>query len=253
MTAEHRKQVPGRKTAVQDCQGIAPLLQHGLRKASFVPPEPLRELRAWTRQRPQLLQERSAAANRIPKGLEDANSKLARVATEVLGVSGRDRREALMAGETDPAQLADLARQRLRQTIAALQLAVPGRVTDQHRFLRRMHWDPVTHLQELSGRLGARIEEALAPFAPAAERLQTLAGVSPRVAEPVLAESGTTREPLPSAGHLASWAGRCSGHHESAGKRRSGRPTQGHRWLKRMLVQAAWAARHPQGTDLAAQ
>ncbi len=116
-----------------------------------------------------------------------------------------------------------------------------------------MHLDHVTHLEELIGRLGARIEEALAPFAEAAERLQTIPGVSQRVAETVVAEIGTHMEQFPSAGHLASWAGMCSGNNESAGKRRSGRITKGNRWLKRILVQAAWAASHTKGTYLAAQ
>jgi len=253
VNAEHIKQVPGRKTDVKDCQWIAQLLQHGLLKASFVPPQPIRELRDLTRQRTQLIQERSAAANRIQKVLEDANIKLASVATDVLGASGRDMLEALIAGETDPAKLADLARKRLREKIPALRLALQGRVTDHHRFLLRMHLDHVTHLEELIGRLGVRIEEALAPLAQAQERLQTIPGISQRVAETVLAEIGTKMEQFPSADHLASWAGMCSGNNESAGKRRSGRITKGNRWLKRILVQAAWAASHTKGTYLAAQ
>jgi transposase len=200
-----------------------------------------------------LIQERSAAANRIQKVLEDANIKLASVATDVLGVSGRDMLEALIVGETDPAQLADLARKRLREKIPALRLALQGRVTDHHRFLLRMHQDHVTHLDELIGRLSDRIEEALAPFAQAQERLQTIPGISQRVAETVLAEIGPNMEQFPSADHLASWAGMCPGNNESAGKRRSGRVTKGNRWLKRILVQAAWAATHTKGTYLAAQ
>lgn len=253
VNAEHIKKVPGRKTDVKDCQWIAQLLQHGLLKASFVPPQPIRELRDLTRQRTQLIQERSAAANRIQKVLEDANVKLASVATDVLGVSGRDMLEALIGGETDPAKLADLARKRLREKIPALQLALQGRVTDHHRFLPRMHLDHVTHLDELIGRLGARIEEALAPFAEAGERLQTIPGVSQRVAETVLAEIGPNMGQFPTADHLASWAGMCPGNNESAGKRRSSRITKGDRWLKRILVQAAWAASHTKGTYLAAQ
>src|SRR3954467_3691210 len=194
VNAQHIKQVPGRKTDVKDCQWIAQLLQHGLLKASFVPPLPIRELRDLTRQRTQLIQERTAAANRIQKVLEDANIKLAGVATDVLGASGRDMLEALIAGETDPARLADLARKRLREKIPALRQALQGRVTDNHRFLLRMHLDHVTHLEELIGRLGARIEEALAPCAEAVERLQTIPGVSQRVAETVVAEIGTNME-----------------------------------------------------------
>jgi transposase len=253
VNAEHIKQVPGRKTDVKDCAWIAQLLQHGLLKASFVPPEPIRGLRDLTRQRTQLIQERASAANRIQKVLEDANIKLAAVATDVLGVSGRDMLEALIAGETDPEKLADLARKRLRAKIPALQLALQGRVTEHHRFLLRLHLDHVDHLGELIGRLGARIEEALAPFAEAAERLQTIPGISQRVAETVVAELGTNMAQFPTADHLASWAGMCPGNNESAGKRRSGHTTKGNRWLKRILVQAAWAASHTKGTYLAAQ
>jgi transposase len=253
VNAEHIKQVPGRKTDVKDCQWIAQLLQHGLLKASFVPPQPTRELRDLTRQRTQLIQERSAAVNRIQKVLEDANIKLAGVATDVLGASGRDMLEALIRGETDAEKLADLARKRLRAKIPQLQQALQGRVTEHHRFLLRMHLDHITHLEELIGRLGARVEEALVPFAEAEQRLQSIPGVSQRVAETVLAEIGTNMDQFPSAGHLASWAGMCSGNNESAGKRRSGRTTKGNRWLKRILVQAAWAASHTKGTYLAAQ
>jgi transposase len=253
VNAEHIKKVPGRKTDVKDCQWIAQLLQHGLLKASFVPPAPIRELRDLTRQRTQLIQERTAAVNRIQKVLEDANIKLAGVATDVLGVSGRDMLEALIAGETDSVKLAELARKRLREKIPALRLALEGRVTDHHRFLLRMHLDHITHLEELIGRLSNRIEDALTPFAQAQERLQTIPGVSQRVAETVMAEIGPKMEQFPSADHLASWAGMCPGNNESAGKRRSGRATKGNRWLKRILVQAAWAASHTKGTYLAAQ
>ncbi len=161
--------------------------------------------------------------------------------------------KALIAGETDPEALADLARQRLRQKIPALQQALHGRVTEHHRFLLRLHLDHITHLEKLIGRLGTRIEKAMAPFVEAREHLETIPGVSQRVAETVLAEIGTQMEQFPSAAHLASWAGMCSGNNESAGKRRSGRSTKGDRWLKRILVQAAWAASHTRGTYLAAQ
>ncbi len=253
VNAQHIKQVPGRKTDVKDCQWIAQLLQHGLLKASFVPPEPIRELRDLTRQRTQLIGERASAANRIQKVLEDANIKLAGVATDVLGVSGRDMLEALIAGESDPEKLADLARKRLREKIPALRLALQGRVTAHHRFLLRLHLDHVTQLEELIGRLGTRIQEALAPFAEAVERLQTIPGVSQRTAETVVAEVGPEAGPLPTANHLASWAGMCPGNDESAGKRRTGRSTKGNRWLKRILVQAAWAASRAKGTYLQAQ
>ena len=153
VNAEPIKQVPGRKTDVKDCQWIAQLLQHGLLKASFVPPQPIRELRDLTRQRAQLVAEKATAANRIQKVLEDANIKLASVATDVLGVSGRDMLEAIIAGEDDAEQLADKARKRLRQKIPQLQTALRGRVTDHHRFQLRVLMDHVTHLEGLIGRL----------------------------------------------------------------------------------------------------
>jgi transposase len=253
VNAQHIKQVPGRKTDVKDCEWIAQLLQHGLLRPSFLPPAPIRELRDLTRQRTQLVQELATVANRIHKVLEDANIKLASVATDVLGTSGRDMLEALIAGCTDPEKLADLARRRLRAKIPELRQAFQGRVTDHHRFLLRMHLDHVAHLEALIGRLSARIDEVLAPFAEAADRLRTIPGISERAAETVLAEIGTDMGQFPSDGHLASWAGMCPGNDESAGKRRSGRTTKGNRWLKRILVQAAWAASHTKGTYLAAQ
>jgi transposase len=253
VNAEHIKKVPGRKTDVKDCQWIAQLLQHGLLKASFVPPEPIRELRDLTRQRTQLTGERTSAANRIQKVLEDCNIKLAGVASDVLGASGRDMIEALIAGETDPEKLADLARRRLREKIPQLRLALRGRVTEHHRFLLRLHLDHVGHLEGMIERLNRRIEGRLAPFAPEVQRLQTIPGVSERVAQTVIAEVGPKLEAFPTPQQLASWAGMCPGNNESAGKRRSGRTTKGNRWLKAMLVQAAWAASRSRGTYLQAQ
>jgi transposase len=253
VNAQHIKKVPGRKTDVKDCQWIAELLQMGLLKASFVPPAPMRELRDLTRQRTQLIGETSAVANRIQKVLEDANIKLGSVATDVLGVSGRDMLEALCAGQTDPMVLADLARKRLREKMPALRLALHGRVTEHHRFLLRMHLDHLKHLEDLIGRLSERIEVALAPFTEVMERLKTIPGISQRVTEILLAEIGTNMDQFPTPAHLASWTGMCPGNNESAGKRRSGRAPKGNRWLRTALVQAAWAASHTKETYLAAQ
>jgi transposase len=253
VNAQHIKQVPGRKTDVKDCEWIAQLLQVGLLRASFVPPAPIRELRELTRQRSQLLGERTAAANRIQKVLEDANIKLASVASDVLGKSGTAILEALIDGQTDPVQLADLAQKRLRRKIAELQLALQGKVTDHHRFLLRMLLDHIGHLDELERRLSGRIEEVLAPFVAAAERLQTIPGVGQRAAEVLLAEIGPDMSVFPTAAHLSSWAGMSPGNNESGGKRRSGHTTKGSRWLRTLLVQAAWAASHTKHTYLAAQ
>jgi transposase len=253
VNAEHIKQVPGRKTDVKDCAWIAQLLQHGLLKASFVPPAPIRELRDLTRQRTQVIAERTGVANRVQKVLEDANIKLGSVASDVLGASGRDMLEALIGGETDPQVLADLARRRLRAKIPQLEQALRGRVTEHHRFLLRLHLDHLDHLEQLSARLIERIEAVLAPFGEAMEQLTSIPGISEQTAMTVVAEVGTDMGQFPSADHLASWAGLSPGNNESAGKRRSGRTTKGNRWLRQALVQAAWAASHTRNTYLAAQ
>jgi transposase len=253
VNAYHSKQVPGRKTDVKDCEWIAQLLQHGLLKASFIPPAPIRELRDLTRQRAQLAGEKAQVANRIQKVLEDANIKLASVATDVLGESGRDMLRALIAGETDPDKLAELARKRLRAKIPALRLALHGRVTPHHRFLLQLHMDHLESIERLVGRLGGRIDELVAPYREASERLAEIPGVGPQAAAVVIAELGTDMGPFPTSTRLTSWAGICPGNNESAGKHRSGRTPKGNRWLKRVLVQAAWGAAHSKGTYLAAQ
>jgi transposase len=253
VNAQHMKQVPGRKTDVKDCEWIAQLLQCGLLKASFIPPQPIRELRELTRQRTQLIGERSAVVNRIQKVLEDANIKLGSVASEVLGVSGRAMLEAMIAGEQDPVKLADLARKRLRAKIPELQLALRGRVTDHHRFLLRLFLEQVDHLENLMGQLSSRIEMVMASVKEAATRLDTIPGVDRHMAEILVAELGTDMSRFPTEGHLCSWAGMCPGNNESAGKRRTGKTTRGSRWLRTGLVQAAWAASHTKNTYLSAQ
>jgi transposase len=254
VNAEHIKKVPGRKTDVKDSQWIAELLQHGLLKASFVPERAMRDLRDLTRQRVQLVRQKVQVSNRIQKTLEDANIKLASVASDVLGKSGRAMIRAIVSGEGDPVVLADLARQRLRAKIPQLQEALLGEVTAHHRFLLGMLMDQVEFLEGQIARLGARITEVLpAPFEEAIQRLVTIPGIEQRAAENIVAELGADMTPFPSAGQLASWVGICPGNHESAGKRRSGRTTQGNAWLRVTLVQCAWAASHTKGTYLSAQ
>jgi transposase len=250
VNAHHIKQVPGRKTDVKDSEWIAQLLQHGLLRPSFIPPRPTRELRDLTRQRTRLIGEKAAVANRVQKVLEDANVKLGSVASDVLGVSGRAMIEAIIRGEYDPVKLADLARRRLRGKIPQLQVALQGSVTEHHRFLLRTLMDHLTQLEGLIRRYDERIEEALVPFAGPVGRLTSIPGVNLRVAEVVLAEIGHDMGRFPTAGHLSSWAGLCSGNDQSAGKRRSGRTTDGNRWLRAALVQAAWAAYRARGTHL---
>jgi transposase len=254
VNARHIKQVPGRKTDVKDAEWIAQLLQHGLLRGSFVPATPQRELRELTRQRRQLIQAKASVANRIQKVLEDANIKLGSVASDVLGVSGREMLRALIAGQDDPRQLAELARRRLRAKIPQLRLALQGRVTGHHRFLLGLLLEEVEQHEGWIARLSQRIEEVLpAPFAEAVQRLVTIPGIDERAAEGILAEVGTDMGQFPGAGHLASWTGMASGNDESAGKRRSGRTGKGNRWLRATLVQVAWAASHTKGTYLAAQ
>ncbi|HEY2428420.1 MAG TPA: IS110 family transposase [Acidimicrobiales bacterium] len=249
----HIKQVPGRKTDVKDCQWIAQLLQCGLLRGSFIPPRPIRELRDLTRQRSQLVAEKASVANRIQKALEDANIKLAGVATDVLGVSGRAMIRALIAGQQDPEELAELARRRLRRKLPELRAALRGRVSEHHRFLLRHLMSHLDALEGLIAELDLRIAAAMPPFAEAAERLKTIPGVEQRTAEGLIAEIGTDMERFPTSGQLASWAGMCPGNNESAGKHRSGRTTKGDRWLRQTLTQAAWAASHTKGTYLSAQ
>ena len=251
VNAAHIKQVPGRKTDVKDCAWIAQLLQHGLLRPSLVPPRPQQELRDLTRQRSQLVGEAGRVAQRIQKVLEDANIKLSSVATDVLGVSGRAMLRSLIAGETEPAKLAELAQGRLRKKKSALEEALLGRVTPHHRSLLGLHLDHHEQLEASIGQLSERIEACLAPFVEVRGLLESIPGVGTRVAEVILAEVGTDVRPFPSSCHLASWAGLCPGNNESAGKTRSGRMRKGSVWLRKALIQAAWAASRTKGTYLA--
>jgi transposase len=252
VNARHIKQVPGRKTDVKDCQWIAQLLGCGLLKPSFVPDMALREMRDLTRSRAVLVQERSRVASRIQKVLESANIKLASVASDILGASGRDMLQAMIDGQDDPKELAEPARHRLRTKMPKLQEALQGRVTDHHRFMLRQLLGQVKHLDEQIKAFDDRVEAVMSPLMKAAvDRLDTMPGVNRRAAEVIVSEIGHDMSRFPTAGHLASWAGLCPGNNESAGKRRSGRTTQGNRWLKRTLTQCAWAAQRTKNTYLA--
>lgn len=256
VNAKHVKAVPGRKTDVNDAQWLAELLRHGLLRASFVPPAPQRALRDLTRLRSTLVRERATLCNRLQKVLESANIKLAAVATDVLGVSGRAMLNALVAGHSDAAPLAELAKGRLRQKRAQLAQALQGRVQEHHRLMLRELLCQIDSLEQSIARLDAAIEQecvAHAPFERAVRLLDTIPGIARTMAEMIVSEIGVDMSRFPSANHLAAWAGVAPGNHESAGKRLSGRTRQGNQTLRAGLVQAAHAAAHTRGTYLAAQ
>jgi transposase len=253
VNAAHVKQVPGRKTDVRDCEWLAQLLEHGLLRGSFVPPAPIRELRDLTRYRHVLVQERTREANRVHKLLTDAGLQLASVASNVLGASGRAMLMALIEGTTDPALLADLAQGKLRRKLPALREALVGRFRPHHARLLTQMLAHLDYLDEALAELTAQIEEALAPFATEAARLDTIPGVGPRTAEILIAELGVDMRQFPTARHAASWAGLCPGTHESAGTRRPVRTRKGNRWLRTALIEAALAAVNVRDSALAAR
>jgi len=253
VNARHIKQVPGRKTDVKDCEWIAQLLQHGLLRGSFVPPQPIRELRDLTRHRAKLIQQRTAVINRVHKVLEDANIKLGAVASNIMGVSGRAMLDALVSGEERPEKLADLARGRLRPKIPELRRALYGRVTEHHRFMMQRLDEQLRFLEAEIACFDAHVEEMCRPFADEIERLDTIPGVDIRTAQNALAEIGPDMSQFPSDAHISSWAGICPGNNESAGKRKSGRTPKGNSWLGRALGESAWAASRTKDTYLAAQ
>ena len=242
VNAQHVKNVPGRKTDVGDAQWLCQLLEHGLLRASFVPPKPQRELRDLTRYRKSLVWERAREANRLQKLLEDANIKLSDVASDVLGASGRAMLAALCEGNNDPAALAELARGKLRAKLPALETALQGRFSSHHALLLSHLLSHIDYLDHSIDSLSAEIEERLDPFAQQRELLCTIPGVAERTAEVILAELGPDMGRFPSHRHAASWAAICPGNEESAGKRKTGKTRKGDRWLRTALVEAANSA-----------
>jgi transposase len=251
--AAHIKNVPGRKTDVNDATWIADLLAHGLIRGSFVPEASIQELRALTRTRKQFVREKAAHVQRIQKTLEDANLKIASVVADIMGASGRAILEALIAGETDPDKLAGRTRGRLKASRTTIVESLRGRVTTNHRFLLKLHFDQVKSIEEMLARIDKEVDALLEPFRAAAKRLTTVPGISDVVAQVVVSEIGVDMSRFPTAGHLISWAGLCPGNDESAGKRRSTRLRKGAPWLKTTLVQAAWAASRAKKSYLSAQ
>ena len=251
--AQHIRNLPGKKTDRKDGEWIAKLLQYDLVPASFVPPTPIRQLRDLTRTRVRLVEERAAVANRIQRILEDANIKLASVATDVLGYSGRRMLEAMIEGKTNVEQLADLARTTLRRKIPQLRLALDGSLNQHHRFWLRQMMD---HLEFLEGKIFVieqEIDRHSRPFEGAITLWITIPGIGRLLATTLVAEIGVHVEQFPTAAHLASWAGLCPGNNESGGKRKSGKTRKGNAWLRRALCEAAWGASHTKNTYLVAQ
>jgi transposase len=253
VNAQHIKAVPGRKTDVKDSEWIAELLRHGLLKASFVPPLGQRELRELTRYRSTFVRERATLVNRVQKVLESANIKLASVATDVMGVSGRAMLEALIEGQASPAEMAELAQKRMREKRELLAKALEGCVKPHHRFVLTELLCQIDHLDETIDRFNQQVEEYCRPFEEAVALLDTIPGVGREVAEVIVSEIGTDMDRFPSADHLASWSGVAPGNNESAGKRRSGKTTKGNKALCSALNQAAHAAARTKNTYLSAQ
>jgi len=249
----HAKNLPGRKTDVSDAQWLAELGAHGLVRASFVPPEPIRELRDLTRARATFARERTREIQRLEKLLEDAGLKLSSVATQITGVSSRAMLSALIAGERDPAVLADLAKGRLRNKIGPLTEALQGRFSNRHAFMTHEYLQRIDQLEESIKRLDQQTKAAMVDYEPAVALLSAIPGVSTTVAHVIIAETGADMSRFPTAAHLASWAGVCPGRNESAGKVKSSQVRPGNTYLKAALGIAAMAAARSNGTYLQAR
>ena len=251
--AAHVKNVPGRKTDVNDATWLADLLAHGLIRGSFVPDTHTQEQRALLRTRKQLTRERTSHVQRLQKTLEDANIKLDSVITDIIGLSGRAMIEALIAGETDPVKLAGLANRRIKASPAELIEALRGRVTKHHRFLLKLHLRQIDTFDAAIAEIDSEVETNLQPFCSAVDILTSIPGVGELAARVIIAEIGLDMSRFPTAGHLISWAGLCPKNDESAGKRRSTRMRKGAPWLKATLFQSAWAATRKKDSHLRAQ
>ena len=253
VNARHVKTLPGRKTDVADATWLAQLGAHGLVRGSFVPPEPIRQLRDLTRARTAITRERGREIQRLEKLLEDAGIKLSSVASDILGVAGRAMLEALIAGDDDPAALADLAKRRLRSKIPALTEALTGRFTDHHAFLARVHLDLIDRHTTAIEEITARIEVVIEPFQGFRELISTIPGIGPINADVIVAETGADMTRFPTAGHLASWAGTTPGCNESAGRVKSTKTRPGNPYLQGALGAAAMACAQNPGTYLGAR
>ena len=242
VNARHIKAVPGRKTDVKDAQWIADLLRHGLLRASFIPDRPQRELRELIRHRRSLVEERSRAANRIQKLLEGANIKLASVATDVLGVSGRAMLKAMSQGQEDPEALAELARGRLREKRDELEKALRGLMGPHQCFMLTIQLDHLNHLDGQIGTLDLEVAQRVDPFEKTLAAVNTIPGIGRRTAQIIVGEMGTDMEQFPTPGHLSSWAGVCPGNNRSGERSKCSPTRKGNNWLKPALVEAAKSA-----------
>lgn len=251
--AAHVKNVPGRKTDVNDATWLADLMAHGLIRGSFVPDQPTQEMRNFLRTRKQFVRERSSHIQRVQKTLEDANIKLDSVIADIMGVSGRAMIDALIAGESDPDRLAALAHRRIKASPTELEAALRGRVTDHHRFMLRLHLQQIDALTAAIATIDQEIDANVEPFRAGIKLLNSIPGISDLSARVILAEIGKDMSRFPTEGHLISWAGLCPRNDESAGKRRSNRMRKGAPWLKTTLIQCAWAAARAKGSYLQAQ
>lgn len=251
--AMHVRNVPGRKTDINDATWLADLLAHGLVRGSFVPPTSFQEMRTLTRTRKQLVREKSQHVQRIQKTLEDANIKLDSAVSDVMGMTGRAILNALADGEADPKVLAGMARGNLRAKRNVLEEALRGKVTHHHRFMLRLHLKQIASIEQAILTVETELGALLAPFRERVQRLITIPGISDVVAQVVVSEIGLDMTRFPTVGHLISWAGLCPRNDESAGKRRSTRLRKGAPWLKTALVQAAWSAVRSKGIYLRAQ
>jgi len=253
VNAHHVKNLPGRKTDVNDAVWLAQLLECGLLRGSFVPSPVIARLRDLTRYRKKLIEDRAREVQRVQKALEIAGVKLDSVVSDVMGKAARRMLDALIVGERDVEVIAEMALTRMRPKIPELQLALESRFDDHNALMVSMHLGHIDHLSAAIERLDQEVERELTPFAEQAQRLCTMPGIGQRTAEVVIAEIGVDMSRFPTAGHLASWAGLCPGHHESAGKQRSGKARKGDAALRTALCEAAWSAAKTRDTYLAAQ
>jgi transposase len=250
INAEHIKAVPGRKTDVKDAQWIAELVRHGLVRSSFIPERDQRDLRELTRYRTALIQDRSRVVNRLQKTLEGGNIKLAAVLSDIMGVSGQNILDALLAGEEDPERMADLAHWRVQSKRAELEQSLMGKLSPRLRFVVAQQLRQIRNLDEQLEACDAEVAQEMRPFDAESERLDAIPGIARRGAENILAETGTDLSRWPTAAHFIAWSGLCPGNRASGGKRKPARTRKGNPWLKRTLTEAAWAAGRSQNSYL---